>query len=145
MTSSDDLYIEIFSMPSEQQQQIISRIGAQYDTSDKDFIINTDTIYNYLIENNFRPPYTSEHINNFIDDITTPQYEEYFQERVNNDDYDDEITQLQQLRDEIDQRIHELQTQQLQQEMFTQITTRDVHTTTTTPTAITKRLRRYVY
>ena len=120
MTSSDDLYAEIFSLPSDQQQQIINRIGAQYDTTDEDFIINTDTIYNYLIENNFRPPYTSEHINEFIDDITTPQYEEYFQERVNTDDYDDEITQLQQLRDEIDQRIHELQTQQLQQEMFTQ-------------------------
>ena len=106
MTTSDDLYIEIFSLPSDQQQQIINRIGARYDTSDEDFIINTDTIYNYLIENNFRPPYTSEHINNFIDEITIPQYEEYFQERVNTYDYDDEITQLQQLRDEIDQRIN---------------------------------------
>ena len=131
MTTSDDLYTEIFTMPSEQQQQIISRIGAQYDTSDKDFIINTDTIYNYLIENNFRPPYTSEHINNFIDDITTPQYEEYFQERVNTYDYDDEITRRNRPKNT---RIAN-----------TTITTRDVHTTTTTPTTITKRLRRYVY
>ena len=109
------LRLFIQSLNSETKQDIIKRIGKSYYTGRGSFQVNVQTIVDYLHRNDFRPPYTEEHLNEFINYLLEPQYEEYFEERMpQQEDNDNEIEQLERLRDEINERINELQRQQLE-------------------------------
>ena len=76
--------------------------------------INTTIIHNFLKQNNFRGVPSLENIREFINETLnpTPQYEEYFEERLPEIDETDELKQLEEARDEINRRIEELQQQQ---------------------------------
>ena len=113
----------IQNLSTDSKKDIIQRIGKTYSTGRGSFQSNVKTIVDYLSANDFRPPYTENHLNEFIDYLTQPQFEEYFEERIpEQEDDENELQQLQQLRDEINERISELQQQQ-QQEIVPQQST----------------------
>ena len=100
----------IQNLSTDSKKDTIHRIGKTYSSGRGSFQSNVKTICDYLSVNEFRPPYTENHLNEFIGYLTQPQFEEYFEERVTEqDDDENELQQLQQLRDEINERISELQ------------------------------------
>ena len=103
-----------FNIPAESKRELINLIGQEYVGGRGNVQINTTIIHNFLKQNNFRGVPSLENIREFINETLnpTPQYEEYFEERLPEIDETDELKQLEEARDEINRRIEELQQQQ---------------------------------
>ena len=77
---------------------------------------NTKIIFDWLKQHGYNPPlnrkYTVDHIKDFIIDIQNP----YYPERRPEIDDEDELKQLEQMREAIDERIRELQEKEKQEQ-----------------------------
>ena len=114
----------LYSLPKESKREIIQFIGKEYNSKRGNFQANIKTIRDYLIQNDFRPPYTEENLWNhlhYLKDLPN-QHEEFFEERVpNQDDTEDEIKELEKQREEINQRIEELQNKKVDEELLQEV------------------------
>lgn len=69
----------LYSLPKESKREIIQFIGKEYNSKRGNFQANIKTIRDYLIQNDFRPPYTEENLWNhlhYLKDLPN-QHEEF--------------------------------------------------------------------
>ena len=114
------LHFYLQNLPKESKLELLSSINKEPYTGQGSAAKNAKTIFEWLRKHNYTQPSkiddnTLNHINTFISDTL---YGEYFPERIPKDD-NEELKQLEQMREAIDERIRELQQQeQIQKQIW---------------------------